>query len=56
MKCKRVFEVPIEHTGNGGRGYLLKEWIWNKGKNSNKPKDEVVDGLRRANSVRNIGY
>ena len=56
MRNKRVHEVPIKHVGNGPKGYLLMELVWNRGKNSIQPRKEVVLGVKRANSERLLGY
>jgi hypothetical protein len=56
MPGRRVFEVPIKHVGKGPRGYLLMELIWRRGKNSVKPAPGLIENVRRANKIRNMGY
>ena len=55
IKAKRVFEVPIKHTG-GPKGYLLAELIWNRGKNSLKVDPKIIMGMCKSNKIRKMGY
>jgi len=56
MKGRRIFEVPIKHTGKGPGGYLLKELVCRVGKNSVKPTKGLVENYLKANKIRSIGY
>jgi len=56
MKNKRVFEVPIKHVGKGPGGYLLKELVCRRGKNSIMARKNIVAGVRKANTPQIKGY
>lgn len=56
IRTKKAIEVPIERIGTGPGGYLLVELVCRKGKNAIQPRKKVVEGVKKANIIRRMGY
>lgn len=52
MKAKRIYEVPIKHTGNGPKGYLLQELVCKRGPNSVKVDEKIIIRMNKFNKFR----
>jgi hypothetical protein len=56
IRTKKAIEVPIERIGTGPGGYLLAELVCRRGKNAIQPRKKIVEGVKKANKIRRMGY